>query len=65
MDSMLGFASLVIATILALFAALALDWLLLKAAFVLMQPATANRSTSRPALESGVRMATRAFGRGR
>jgi hypothetical protein len=65
MDSMLGFASLVIATILALFAALALDWLLLKAAFVLMQPATTDRSTSRPALESGVRMAARAFGRGR
>jgi hypothetical protein len=65
MDSLLGFASLVIATILALFTALALAWLLLQATFVLMQPATADRRNERPALESGVRMAARAYGRGR
>jgi hypothetical protein len=65
MDTMLGFASLVITTILALFAALALNWLLLQATFALMQPATADRRKARPALEHGSRLAAQAYGRGR
>ena len=43
MDTMLTFVGLVITTLVALFAALALQTLLLRAAFALMQPATASR----------------------
>ena len=43
MDTLLSFAIVLAATILALFTALGLHWLLLRAAFLLMQPATASR----------------------
>ena len=43
MDTVLGFASLLITTLVALFLALALQGLLLRAMVVLMQPATADR----------------------
>ena len=43
MDTMFGCASLVITTVLALFMALALQGLLLRAMVALMQPATADR----------------------
>ena len=61
METMMGLAALVMATILALFSALALQALLLRAAFVLMQPATADRRTPRTTIESGSRLVARAY----
>lgn len=43
MENMLQFAGLVIATVFAAAAAVALHWLCLQVAFRLMQPATARR----------------------
>ena len=63
METMFGFAALVIATIFGLFAALALQAVLLKATFVLMQPATADRRIPRPAIERGSQMVARAYAR--
>ena len=65
METMIGFAALVMATILALFSALALQALLLRAAFALMQPATADRRIARPAIERGSRLVVRAYASGR
>ncbi len=62
MDTLMGFAVLGIATLVALFSALGLNWLLLRTAFVLMQPATANRRVTSPAIEHGTRLAARAYG---
>jgi len=62
MDTMIGFAALVIASLVALFAALALDWLLLRGMFFLMQPATADRRVPTHALHHGTQLAARAFG---
>jgi hypothetical protein len=62
MDTILGFAAVLIITILALFAALGLDWLLLRGAFLLMQPATARR-VAPPAIEHGVRLVAQAYAR--
>jgi len=61
METMLGFAGLAITTVLALFAALALQTALLRAAFALMQPATSGRREARPAIERGTQLAARAF----
>jgi hypothetical protein len=61
MDTMLGFVGLVITTLVALFAALALQTLLLRAAFALMQPATASRRVPQPAVEHGTQLVARAF----
>jgi len=63
METMFGFVALVMATILGLFAALALQALLLKAAFALMQPATADRRITHPAIERGAQMVARAYAR--
>lgn len=63
METMFGFAALVMATILGLFAALALQALLLRAAFYLMQPATADRRPLRPPIERGAQLAARAYAR--
>jgi hypothetical protein len=61
MDTLLGFVGLVITTLVALFAALALQTLLLRAAFALMQPATASRRVPQAAVEHGTRLVARAF----
>jgi hypothetical protein len=58
---MLGFAALTTATVLAVFVALALDWLLLRGVFLLMQPVTADRRTAQPAIEHGTRLAAQAY----
>jgi hypothetical protein len=66
METMFGFAALVMATILGLFGALALQALLLRATFALMQPATADRRPvrpPRPATEQGSQLAARAYAR--
>jgi hypothetical protein len=65
METMMAFAVLAIVTILALFAAVAVQALLLRIAFFLMQPATANRRTPRPAIERGSQLAARAFAHSR
>ena len=46
MIAMLHFATLVVTTLFAAAAAVALDWLLLRAMFVLMRPATARRENA-------------------
>jgi hypothetical protein len=63
MDTFLGFAGVVITTLVALFAALALEMALLKATFLLMQPATADRRLPRPELQRGTQLVARAYAR--
>ncbi len=61
MDTILTFATVLAATILALFVALGLHWLLLRAAFRLMEPATASRRAVQPAIVHGTRLVARAY----
>jgi hypothetical protein len=63
MDTMIGFAGVVVATLVALFAALALQMALLKATFLLMQPATADRRLPRTDLQRGTQLVARAYAR--
>jgi hypothetical protein len=63
MDTILGFAGVVITTLVALFAAIALEMALLKATFLLMQPATADRRLPRPDLQRGTQLVVRAYAR--
>ena len=65
METMLGFVGLVITTLVALFVALALQTLLLRAAFALMQPATTGRRIPRPAMEQGTQLVARALSKAR
>ena len=65
MDTMLGFAGLVITTLVALFMALALEGLLLRAMVALMRPATADRRGARPGLGQGARLVARTYERAR
>ena len=61
METMLGFAGVVVITMLALFVALALQTALLQLTIKLMQPATAERRPARIAVAHGTRMVARAF----
>jgi len=61
METMLGFAGVVVITMLALFAALALQTALLHLTLWLMQPATADRRPMRLTVAHGTRMVARAF----
>jgi hypothetical protein len=61
MIAMIHFATLVITTLFAAAVAVALNWVLLRAAFSLMQPATARRSASRTELVRGTTQLARAF----
>jgi hypothetical protein len=63
METVFGFAALVMATILGLFGALALQALLLRVTFALMQPTTAERKPLRPPLEQGAQLTARAYAR--
>ena len=64
METMFGFAAVVMATLVSLFAALALQGLLMKVAFQLMQPATADRRVvAKAPIERGTRMVTRVYAR--
>ncbi len=65
MDAFLSFAAIAITTIIALFAALALQALLLRATVALMQPATAPRRIAPTPIEHGTRMAARAYAKAR
>ena len=61
MIAMLDFTTFVIATIFAAAAAVALNWLFLRVAFVLMQPAMASRTVLRTELVRGTAQLARAF----
>jgi hypothetical protein len=61
MEAILGFAGVVVITMLALFVALALQTALLHATLRLMQPATVDRRPMRMAVAHGTRMVARAF----
>jgi hypothetical protein len=61
MIAMLHFATLVVTTLFAAAAALALDWLLLRAMFVLMRPATARRVNAPSQLVRGTAQLARAY----
>jgi hypothetical protein len=63
MDTMLGFAGLVVTTLVALFAALALEAALLRAMIALMKPATAGRRSAKPQIAQGARLVAEAYGK--
>ena len=64
METMIGFAAVGMVTLFSLFAALALQGLLMKLAFQLMQPATADRRVSVKApIERGTRMVAQVYAR--
>jgi hypothetical protein len=69
METVLALAGYAVLTVVALFAALALDWILLRATFLLMQPIaftpgkspSADRRSRRPSIEEGTRLLARAY----
>jgi len=61
MEAMLGFAGVMVVTLLALFTALALQSLLLQGMLRLMQPATAHRRPVRVAIAHGAQLVVRAL----
>ena len=61
MIAMLQFAMLVITTMFAAAAAVGLQWLFLKAALLMMRPATARRIPVRAELARGTAQLARAF----
>ena len=61
MEMMLGFAGVAVITVLALFAALALQAAMLHATLWLMQPATADRRPVRLTVARGTQMVARAL----
>jgi hypothetical protein len=61
MDTLMSFIALLVTSLIALFAALALDWLLLRGMFLLMPPATADRRVSTPCLEKETQLTARAY----
>jgi hypothetical protein len=61
MNAMLQFATLTLATLLAAAAAVVVDWLLLRFAFLLMEPAAVRSSAPRTELARGTQRLARAF----
>jgi hypothetical protein len=61
MIAMLHFATLMITTMFAVAAAAGLHWLCLKAAFLMMRPATARRIPMRTELVRGTAQLARAY----
>jgi hypothetical protein len=61
MIAMLHFATLLIATMFAAAGAAAFNWLLLRASFLLMRPATARRISARTELAHGTAQLAQAF----
>jgi hypothetical protein len=62
MIALLSFTTLVVATLFALAAGTAFQWLLLRATFHLMRPATARVGPARTGLVRGTAQLARAFG---
>jgi hypothetical protein len=65
METFIEFAAVLMVTIVALFSALALQAVLLRGVFALMQPATASRRVVPPSIERGTRLAAQAFAKAR
>jgi hypothetical protein len=65
MDTFIGFAAVVMTTIVALFSALALQALLLRGILVLMQPAAADRRVAPPSVAQGTQLVARAYAKAR
>jgi hypothetical protein len=67
METLITFAGVTVLTLFALFAALALQSLLLKATFLLMAPAGVDRTSrsTRVSVEQGTRLLAHAYGRSR
>jgi hypothetical protein len=73
METLMTLTAVTMATAVALFAALALEFLLLKGMFLLMQPLALNRSKNRAlasrnaqaAVEQGARLLAQAYGKTR
>lgn len=65
METFIEFAAVGMVTIVALFSALALEALLLRGIFRLMQPATASHRMVPPSVERGTRLAAEAFAKAR
>jgi hypothetical protein len=61
METFLNFAALAMTTIVALFSALALEALLLRGVFALMQPATAARRLAPPSIARGSQLVAKAY----
>ncbi len=61
MIAMLQFTTLVIATMFAVAAAVALQWVFLRATFLMMRPATARRIPVRTELVRGAAQVARAY----
>jgi len=61
METMLGFAGILVLTLFALFVALALQTALLHATLWLMQPATADRRRVRISVAHGAQLVVRAL----
>jgi hypothetical protein len=61
MIAMLNFGGLVVATIIAAAAAVACNWLMLRVAFHLMQPAAIRKTSVRTELVRGTEQLARAF----
>jgi len=61
MNAMLHFATLVVTTIFAAAAAVAFHWMLLRAMFVLMRPATSRRVAAPSRLVNGTAQLARAY----
>jgi hypothetical protein len=65
MEAFIEFAAILMVTIVALFSALALEAVLLRGVFALMEPATATRRPAPSPIAHGARLAARAFARAR
>jgi hypothetical protein len=65
MDTFIGFAAVLMTTIVALFSAMALQALLLRGVFALMEPATASRRIAPPSIARGTQLVARAYAKGR
>jgi hypothetical protein len=61
METFINIAALVMTTIFALFSALALQALLLRGFFALVQPATADRRVAPPSIARGAQLVVRAY----
>ncbi|MGB7727539.1 MAG: hypothetical protein WBL50_05880 [Candidatus Acidiferrum sp.] len=65
MDTFIRFAAVVMTTIVALFSALALQALLLRGVFALMQPATAGRRIVPLSVARGTQLVARVYAKAR
>ena len=65
METFINFTAVILTTIVALFGALALEALLLRGIFRLIEPATAARRHVRPSIERGTQLVGRAWAKAR